>query len=255
MRDLVTCSEFDLAGGEFCFRIDMHAPRANALEPEFLAQLHQALDKLERSGAQKALISGGRNFSTGGDVARFHEAAQQGQAEVYAEQVVPVLQDLVLHMVSLPVVIGTALRGAATGGAAGILFASDLAVAAPEAFVQPYYSVMGFAPDGGWAALLPELIGCGPARGWLMANTRHMATDLQRLGLVQCIDDNPETQALQMLDTIDAGSAIATKSMIWHEARLTRLRAGLEAETEAFRNLIARPETLSRMAQFLQPTG
>jgi len=34
-----------------------------------------------------------------------------------------------------------------TGGGAGFLFAADLAVLAPDAFVQPYYTRMGFAPS------------------------------------------------------------------------------------------------------------
>jgi 2-(1,2-epoxy-1,2-dihydrophenyl)acetyl-CoA isomerase len=255
MSGLVSCTETELSGGEPCFRITMQAPRANALEPGLLAELHHAFDALERSGAQKALIAGGRNFSTGGDVGRFFEAAQQGRAERYADQVVPVLQNLVLRMIESPVVFAAALRGAATGGSAGLLFAADLAAAAPDAFVQPYYGVMGFAPDGGWAALLPELIGAAPAQGWLLANTRHGAAELMRLGLVQAIDDEPETRALALLAGVEAGTALAAKQVIWNGTRRASLRAGLDAETAAFRELIGRQETLSRMKQFLQPTG
>lgn len=255
MSGLVSCTETGLPGGEPCFRITMQAPRANALEPGLLAELHNAFDALERSGAQKALITGGRNFSTGGDVGRFLEAAQQDRAESYAEQVVPALQDLILRMTAMPVLIAAALRGAATGGAAGLLFAADLAAAAPDAFVQPYYGVMGFAPDGGWAALLPELIGAAPAQGWLLANTRHGAAELMRLGLVQAVDDDPEARARALLAGVEAGTALSAKQLIWNGTRRAGLRAGLDAETAAFRKLIGRQETLSRMKQFLQPNG
>lgn len=255
MSGLVFSDQIDLAGGEPCFRITMKAPRANALEPGLLRDLHQAFDALEQSGAGKALILGGGNFSTGGDVSRFHEAARNGRAEQYAEAVVPVLQDLVMRMITMPVVIASAVRGAATGGSAGIFFASDIAAAEPGAFVQPYYGVMGFAPDGGWTALLPELIGAGPAQGWLMANCRHGAGELQRLGLVQAVDADPEARAAELLGSIDTGSALAAKSLVWNSERLARVRAGLDAETAAFRTLIGRQGTLSRMAKFLQSTG
>lgn len=255
MTDLISRELFDLPGGEACFRITMAAPRANALEPGILAALHTAFDALERSGAQKVLICGGRNFSTGGDVGRFFDAAQEGRADDYARAVVPVLQDLIARMIATPAIIATALRGAATGGSAGLLFGSDLAVAAPGTFVQPYYGTVGFAPDGGWTAILPELIGTAQARGWLMANHRYEAEKLLRLGLVQAVDEAPEIRALALLGAVETGSALATKAILWDAPRRAVLRAGLDAETSAFLNLIGRRATLSRMKQFLQPSG
>lgn len=255
MSGLVSWDEADLPNGEPCFRITMKAPRANALEPGLLRDLHRAFDALEQSDARKALVRGGRHFSTGGDVGRFFEAAQNGRAESYAEDVVPVLQDLIMRMIEMPVVIASAVRGAATGGSAGLVFASAIVAADPGAFVQPYYGVMGFAPDGGWTALLPELIGAGPAQSWLMANHRHDAAQLQRLGLVQVVDADPEARAAALMADIDTGSALAAKSMVWNGDRLARVRAGLDAEAAAFRRLIGRQETLSRMKQFLTPTG
>jgi 2-(1,2-epoxy-1,2-dihydrophenyl)acetyl-CoA isomerase len=255
MSELVAWHTEDLPNAEPCFQIEMKAPRANALEPGLLRDLHRAFDALEQSGAQKALISGGRNFSTGGDLGRFAEAAQLGQIESYTEQVVPVLQALVLRMIEMPVVLATAIRGAATGGSAGLVFASDLVVAAPDAFVQPYYGVVGFAPDGGWTALLPELIGGANARGWVMANHRHGAEQLTSLGLVQAVDQNPEMRAMALLTDIDIGTAISTKSLFWRDAGRAHVKTRLDAETEAFRALIGRPETLTKMQDFLQPSG
>lgn len=255
MTDRLSCELTALPQRDACFHITLHAPRANSLVPAFLEDLHRALDQLESSGAPKALITGGRNFSSGGDVGGFFAAATEGRAEPYARAVVPRLQDLVMRMIESPVIFASALRGAATGGSAGIVFASDLVAAAPCAFVQPYYGIMGYAPDGGWCALLPELIGTGPARGWLQANTRHQAEDLLRLGLVQAVDNDPETRARALLDAVETGTARAIKVLLWTKARKAAVRAGLDAETDAFVDLIARPETLSRMTAFLKPDG
>lgn len=255
MSDPVAYHQETLPNGEACFVISLQAPRANALEPCLLQGLHRAFDALERSGAQKALIKGGRNFSTGGDVARFLDAAEQGGAEDYCDQVVPPLQDLIQRLLDMPVVIASAVQGAATGGGAGLIFASDLAVAAPDAFVQPYYSVMGFAPDGGWAVLLPELIGTARARSWVMANQRLGATDLHSLGLVQDVSPLPSARARHLLSEIDTDMALAAKALLWDEVRRARLRAGLAAEAAAFRRLIGQPTTRFRMREFLQRTG
>ena len=255
MSGLVTWQTIDLSNSEPCCHIRLQAPRANALAPGLLAELHQAFDALEQLNVKKALISGGRNFSTGGDVGRFAEAAWAEQIESYTAQVVPVLQTLVLRMVEMPVVLASAVRGAATGGSAGLVFASDLVVAAPDAFVQPYYGVVGFAPDGGWTALLPHLIGSANARGWIMANHRQGSEQLKGLGLVQVIDPEPETRAAKLLAEIDTGTALAAKSLFWDDKRRAVVKTRLEAETEAFRALIGRPETLTKMQEFLQHGG
>ncbi|WP_170424118.1 enoyl-CoA hydratase/isomerase family protein [Ruegeria arenilitoris] len=255
MSGLVTWQTIELPNSEPCFQIRLQAPRANALEPGLLAELHRAFDALDQLDVQKALISGGRNFSTGGDVGRFAEAARAGPIDSYTAQVVPVLQALVLRMVEMPVVLASAIRGAATGGSAGMVFASDLVVAAPDAFVQPYYGVVGFAPDGGWTALLPDLIGGANASGWIMANHRKGSEQLKGLGLVQAVDPDPETRAAKLLAEIDTGTALATKSLFWDDKRRAVVKTRLEAETEAFRALIGRPETLTKMQEFLQHGG
>ncbi|SLN16633.1 Cyclohexa-1,5-dienecarbonyl-CoA hydratase [Pseudoruegeria aquimaris] len=253
MSRLVAWHMEDLPNSEPCCVIRLQAPRANALEPGILDELHRACDALAQSDVAKALITGGPNFSTGGDVGRFAEAARAGQGESYAAKVVSALQALVLRMVEMPVVLASAVRGAATGGSAGIVFASDLVVAAPDAFVQPYYGVVGFAPDGGWTALLPELIGGANAKGWIMANHRQGAERLESLGLVQAVDPNPEARAAKLLAQIETGTALATKSLFWDDRRRAVVKTRLEAETESFKALIGRPETLTRMQEFLQP--
>ncbi len=238
-------------GGDGIFRLTLSAPRANALEPELLMELDRALDTLAASGARSAILAGGRNFSTGGDVDRFMQAALAGCAETYADKVVPLLQACILRMVQMPVLIALAGRGAITGGAAGFLFASDLAVLAPDAFVQPYYAPVGFAPDGGWTALLPERIGAGAAQDWLMADHRRSADDLCRIGLAREIHATPERRAAEILANLDTGSALAVKRLIWDTERVNTLKRRLAAETRAFRARIGQPDTRAGMARFL----
>ena len=215
------------AGAEGIFRLTLCGPRANALEPGILREFHAGLDALDASGAERAVIAGGRNFCSGGDVAAFFRAANP---EAHADAVVPLLQDALRRMVEMPVIFCIAARGAITGGGAGLLFAGDLAVLAPDAFVQPYYAQVGFAPDGGWTALLPERIGAGAAHE---------------------VQDAPEDRAAEKLAGMRIAPALAAKRLIWDGARLAALTARLEAETRAFRTLIGRPETREGMARFL----
>ena len=237
--------------GEPCFQISLQAQRANALEPGLLTALAEAFDELDRSGARLVLLTGGRNFSSGGDVSRFHAAAEEGRAAAYASEVVPLLQALVLRMIKTPAIFAVAARGAITGGAAGFLFASDLAVLAPEAFVQPYYTQVGFAPDGGWTAILPDRIGAGLAASWLHTDRRRDAREIVDLGLAAEVEPNPEARAYELLAGTNVDAALAVKVLLWDGARCAAVRQRLDAETNAFKQRISLPETRIGMARFL----
>jgi 2-(1,2-epoxy-1,2-dihydrophenyl)acetyl-CoA isomerase len=54
------------------------------------------------------------------------------------------------------------VNGPVTGGSARLVLAADIVLMGKSAFIQPYYSEIGFAPVGGWTAMLPKRI--GPAR-------------------------------------------------------------------------------------------
>jgi 2-(1,2-epoxy-1,2-dihydrophenyl)acetyl-CoA isomerase len=235
-----------------CFRIRLDAPRANALEPVLLADLHVALDAAEASGTGRVLLCGGRNFSSGGDVARFHAAAAEGRAEAYADSVVGQLQDALYRLLAMPAIVAVAARGAVTGGAAGFLFAADIAVLSPEAFVQPCYDMVGFAPDGGWTALLPDRIGAGAAAELLLRNRRLSAAEARAMGLAAEVDVAPEDRAAATLSALDPGAALAAKALIWDAERRALARRRLAAEAAAFRARIGRPEVREKMAHFLK---
>lgn len=239
-----------LSNGAALAQITLQAPRANALEPGLLRALHQALDDSAR--ADVIVLTGGRNFSSGGDVAAFARAARDGCARDYALQVVPPLQDLIYRLVSSDQIIGVAASGVITGGSAGLLFAADLAMLSPSAFIQPYYAEVGFAPDGGWSALLPQIIGAVHALRWQIGNRRIMADQAQAMGLAQGSTDTPLQDLTQQLSRLHIPAARTAKRLIWTDTRLQQLRAGLDAETQAFLEHISTPETAMGMARFLE---
>jgi 2-(1,2-epoxy-1,2-dihydrophenyl)acetyl-CoA isomerase len=236
-------------------RMTMAAKRANSLEPEFLKEMASALEQAEQQGIKVLQICGGRNFSSGGDVREFHAASLRGEAATYASNVVPLLQTIIYRLISMKCLVVVAARGAITGGGAGLLFAADLAVLAPDAFVQPYYSKVGFAPDGGWTALLPERMGAGKALEWLQSDRRLSAQDLQDAGLATTVSDTPEQTSLELVSDGPIGARLTAKALIWDEARRAAIHARLEAETVAFLERIGRPDTVLGMSRFLERIG
>ncbi|MCR9138033.1 MAG: enoyl-CoA hydratase/isomerase family protein [Alphaproteobacteria bacterium] len=232
--------------------------RANSLEPVILGQLSDALDLArDRKAVFVTLRAEGRNFSTGGDVSSFLAASKAGDAERFSDQVVGLLQSIIHRMLALPAIIVTGAQGAITGGSAGLIFASDLVVLADNAFLQPYFSRVGFSPDGGWSALLPERLGAGRALQIQLTNARIKADEARRLGLAEQVTS--EQTLNRSLDSLLAGLAedhdppamLAAKRLIWNEARLGQIRTGLEAELTSFKQHIATPATRRGMQRFL----
>ncbi len=255
MTARVTSETVHLPDGTRCVRLTLAGGRANALEPELLKDLASALDAAEAEDVKVILLCGGRNFSSGGDVRGFHAASLSGDAVAYANEVVPRLQAIIARLIAMPRLVVVAGRGAITGGSAGLLFAADLAVLAPDAFVQPYYSQVGFAPDGGWTAVLPERIGAGQALEWLQSDRRLSASELCNMGLATLISDTPEYTAGELAAHGDIGTRLMTNALIWDAARREQINSRLQAETSAFLDRIVQPETVLGMSRFLERIG
>jgi len=224
--------------------------RCNALTAELLDALHAALDRLDAPSA--VLLRGaGRHFSTGGDVARFAAEAGAGNGRAYADRVLGGLNRVILRLASFPCPVIAEVRGALTGGALGLVLAADLVAMDRRAFIQPFYVCVGFAPDGGWTAMLPARIGAARARSIQLLNTRLSAEEALTLDLAQSVGDDPAAATAEWLTQLadhDQGAIAATKRLLLD---LPALEVGLEAERRAFLNRIDLPEVRAGMAAFL----
>lgn len=231
--------------------------RHNSLVPDLLDALNAALDQLLADPPRVLVLAGaGRSFSTGGDVRAF--AAVPGRSRRrYSEHLVGALNAAILKLVDLPCPVVARVQGAATGGSVGFVLASDIVIMAREAFIAPYYVDVGFSPDGGWTALLPERIGPARAAEIQMLNRHIEAAEALALGLAtrvvaaQTLD--AEVEALvTLLCSKSPVSLAATKALLWSSERRARLVTGLSRENTVFAETIRRPETEAGMLRFLE---
>ncbi|CAG0947683.1 partial 4-chlorobenzoyl coenzyme A dehalogenase-2, partial [Anaerolineae bacterium] len=144
--------------------------RHNALVPELLAEMLAALDGLKARAELRALIlqANGRSFSTGGDVRAFYK--HRDDIARYSNEVVGGLNQVILALIVFPTPVIAAVQGIVTGGSLGLVLASDIALLAPIASFTPFYTVVGYSPDGGWTAMLPSIIGAKRAAEILLTN-------------------------------------------------------------------------------------
>lgn len=243
-------------------RITLNRPgRHNSLIPELIDELNAALNEAAALPRLIALVlqAEGRSFSTGGDVAGFH-AVERGQRADYAEKLVGGLNKAILALLDLPIPVIVRVQGPVTGGSLGFLLAADLVAFHESAFIQPYYSEVGFSPDGGWTALLPERIGAHRAAEIQLLNRRIEASEALQLGLADAVFngnalDDGVAAWIDQLRGKQPAALTATKKRLLPPGRRSAIEAGLGTELQSFVALIDTEATEQGMLRFLGSAG
>lgn len=238
-------------------RITLNRPqRHNSLVPALLAELNAALVEVRRHDLVALVLAGaGRSFSTGGDVAAFHEVPR-GERRAYAGTLVGDLNRAILALIDLPSPVIARVHGPATGGSLGLVLAADLVAMARSAFIAPYYVDVGFAPDGGWTAMLPHRIGYSRARAIQLLNLHVSADEAFALGLATQVTGEEEIDAVidDWIATLrrKVGRSIrATRELLTWPERRAAVADGLQRELDRFLDEIETESAEAGMARFL----
>lgn len=240
-------------------RLTLNRPeRHNALIPGLLDDLKAALAHCREDQPSALVIdAAGKSFSTGGDVAGFYDTPRN-QRHAYASHVVGTLNEVILELLTLPVPTVTAVHGMVTGGSLGLVLASDIVVAGPRASFAPWYTVVGFSPDGGWTALMPERIGRGRAMDVQLTNRSISQEDALAWGLAHY--DAPAGEEVATAMSIATGLSDRQPGSVARTLRLTRpdtepVATALERERQQFLEQIVTDEANLGMAAFLGRTA
>jgi 2-(1,2-epoxy-1,2-dihydrophenyl)acetyl-CoA isomerase len=232
--------------------------RHNSLTPALLTELLDGLEKIHIQPAICAVVlqANGKSFSTGGDVRAFYD--HRDDLEAFANQIVSLLNQVILVMCDLPVPIVTAVHGIVTGGSLGLVLASDIVLLAPEASFTPFYSIVGFSPDGGWTALLPVVIGPKRAGEIILLNQTIPARQAVDWGLASRIVSRDQIR-VEALQTAKQLSGMCMDS-IRHTKQLLGLIHGdlaarLDSERSHFVEQVQTAEARTGMARFLGIEG
>jgi 2-(1,2-epoxy-1,2-dihydrophenyl)acetyl-CoA isomerase len=234
-------------------RLTLNRPeRHNSLVPALTDSLNADLLRAAETPAVRILVmqAAGASFSTGGDVAGFY-AQPRDRRRAYAETLVGGLNRAILQLLNLPFPVISRVHGPVTGGSLGFLLASDLVAITPEGFIQPYYTQVGFSPDGGWTAMLPDRIGIARTREIQLLNQRIGATEAVQLGLATVLIEASQLDA-RIADWVSTLLAKQPASIHRTKALLhTDYTGALQAELELFKYQIDSDEADAGMARFL----
>ncbi len=227
----------------------------NALVPELLEALLAALRAARDDPRVRAVLlrADGAAFSLGGDMRRFG-AECFADIQAYAAQLVALLNETILTLAKLPQPVVAVVNGPVTGGSLGLVLACDLVLVSPRASFKAHYATVGFAPDGGWTALLPRITGARRAAACLLTNRTISAEESVAWGLANEMVDEERLEAraretAAKIAAYPAGTMRAAKRLLAAESVV--LTQALEAERQAFVSLVAGEEARRGVAAFL----
>ncbi len=196
-------------------RLRLARPRANLVDAAMIAALDHALsDHASNPNISCVLLDAeGPHFSFGASV----EEHLPGQCA----DMLSSLHGLIIRMIEYPVPILAAVRGQCLGGGLEVVCGASQIFAATDAkFGQPEIKLAVFAPAA--SCLLPERIGQANAEDLLFSGRSISAEEALRMGLVQAVDQSPETAAL---DWFDENLAQLSSSSLRFAVRAARLQS------------------------------
>jgi len=171
--------DLDIDEGLAIITIDRPHAR-NAIAPETMDQLDDAIDGAQ--GAQALVItgSGDRAFVSGGDLKELSALRTDEQASAMAWR----MRTICDRLANFPAPVLAALNGHALGGGAEVAVAADIRVAADDVKIGFNQVTLAIMPAWGGAERLAALVGRGRALMLAGGGKILSAAEAERVGLV-----------------------------------------------------------------------
>jgi 2-(1,2-epoxy-1,2-dihydrophenyl)acetyl-CoA isomerase len=205
--------------------------RLNALSPEMVLGLREALERLATDHAVGAIVitGAGRGWCAGGDV-----KAMEGRGEQTVEDRIGWWRrahNVPLLLRTIPKVVIAMINGPVAGAGLGLALACDLRIAGKAARFGTAFARIGFAGDYGGSWSLTRLVGTAKARELYYLADVIDADKAAELGIVNCVvaDDQLHAETMALAQRIADGPRVALGYM---------KRNLLAAETEGFQTVL-----------------
>lgn len=171
-------------------RIELRRPEVlNALHSDTHRGLQAAFDLVEeRADVGAVVLAGaGRAFCTGSDL-REVGALREADSRRYVE-----LDFATKNRVTAsPLPVVAAIQGWCVGGGVELALACDIRIAAADAVFSMREVPLGSLPGSGGLQRLPQVVGLGVAKDWILRGTDVPAEEAHRRGLVTELVPRPE---------------------------------------------------------------
>ncbi len=231
----------------------------NALDQPAGEMLAQVVRKCREDESIRVVIltGAGRGFCAGGDLKSVWQGIQEGKdpQEFFRNLTVP-LHQIIVDMRTMEKPIVAAINGATGGAGMSLAAACDLRLAAEETKFKQAYTSVGLVPDGGWTAMVPQIIGAAKAMELLLLDPELSAQEALALGLVHEVVPGGgvlmRANALAARLAYGPGAALGGAKALMTAATLPHLEAQLERERQRIILQGGTADFRERLALFVQ---
>jgi enoyl-CoA hydratase/3-hydroxyacyl-CoA dehydrogenase len=205
--------------------------RANALNLDFMGEINQALDEMEKREDVGAIVitGAGANFCGGADVSTF---ASQNLSTVM--QFTEIGQDLFTRLETYPKPVVAGINGPAVGGGFELILACDIRVMSKKAQLRLSELTLGIAPGLGGIQRLSRQVGVTRAKEVILLSDPILPEKALDWGIVNFVveADKFEAAVEEVAKKLAAGPPLTqklTKSAFYYGAQADQ-RTGLFIE-------------------------
>ena len=227
----------------------------NALSWDFYDGFRRAVEEAGGDPAVGAIVLTGAGgfFCSGGNV---HGLKERSAADYETRRSsVNKLHQMILAMRACPKPIIAAVDGGAAGAGASIMAACDLIVAARDAYVSVAYIRIGLTPDGGATAFFGAALPRQLVSEMVFTGDRVPVERLHACGMVNRLAEPGGALGAAMAWAAEIAAqpsrAVANGKRLIETARVSDLRAQLDAEAEAVAEAIGGAEGREGIEAFL----
>ncbi|MFG3715471.1 enoyl-CoA hydratase/isomerase family protein [Micromonospora sp. NPDC047730] len=236
--------------------------RLNAVIPQLVRELLDAIDQAHRDRARVIVLSGrGRSFCSGYDL-KYEVVGSPAATERIMR--LSRIQALTSKLRNSPGCVVAQVHGYALGAGAELALAADFVVAAEDAVFGFPEVEAGLSVTGGVSAILPRLVGPARARRMMILGERIDGRQAYEMGMVSHVAaaaDLPtvvDSLATTILSRPE--SAVEGAKRLLEQGTWTDLRTALSAETQAALQAQESGEAREAQQRFaagrgLEPTG
>lgn len=212
-------------------RINLNRPeRHNALVPELLTELDQALDEVaERKELLFMVLSGkGRSFCAGADLNWFSGSEERSPEQNGAQY--KQLADILLKLFQMPLITIAVVCGNVFGGGIGLMAVCDFVLADSNTRFMFSEVKLGLLP----AIVLPfvaKRLSIQDQRKWILTGNQFFATNAHQAGLVDvlCEDGLMESTLLEFIATFGSAAPSAVKKA---KSMINQVTSGILGTTD-----------------------
>lgn len=232
----------------------------NAFSVEMRDAFIRFLLRIENDPEVRCVVlqGAGANFMAGGDVKTFTTQLAQPPADRRAlfEGTCHAMHPIIYLLRRLPQPVVASVAGACAGLGLSFVLASDLAIAAHDAFFTMAYARIGATPDGGSSYFLPRTVGMKRAMEIALLNDRLSAELAERLGIVNRVVPSEqlagETNSLAARLAAGAPQAISRTKALLSGAFSRDLETQLQLEAMSFAACSATSDMLEGVTAFVE---